>query len=49
MKNVIVLILLIAGITLLVMGVNTYQESTASLEFLGLDLSAATSYTGDAS
>ena len=41
MKNVIALILLIAGITLLVMGVNTYQEATASLEFLGLDLSAA--------
>lgn len=41
MKNVIALILLIAGIILLVMGINTYQESTANLEFLGLEVAAA--------
>lgn len=40
MKKAFALLLLVAGIVLLVLAVNTYQESTASLEFLGLELSA---------
>ncbi|MCB0596165.1 MAG: hypothetical protein H6557_21390 [Lewinellaceae bacterium] len=40
MKNLIVLILLIAGIALAVMGVQTYQESSASLNLLGMEISA---------
>jgi len=41
MKNIIALILLIAGIILVVMGVQTYQESTANLQFLGIEVSAS--------
>ena len=40
MKNLIVLILLIAGIALAVMRVQTYQESSASLNLLGMEISA---------
>lgn len=40
MKKPLALVLLIAGIVLLVLAVNTYQESSASLEVLGLELSA---------
>ncbi|MCB9287902.1 MAG: hypothetical protein H6560_11345 [Lewinellaceae bacterium] len=40
MKKAFVLFLLIAGIVLVVLAVNTYQESSASLDVLGLKLSA---------
>lgn len=34
------ILLLIAGIVLIVLAVNTYQEASASLEVLGMELSA---------
>ena len=34
------ILLLIAGIALIVLAVNTYQEASASLEVLGMELSA---------
>ena len=40
MKNLIILILLIAGIVLVIMGIQTYQESSASLNLLGMEISA---------
>ena len=40
MKNVIVIILLIAGIFLAVKGINTLQSSTADVEILGLEINA---------
>lgn len=40
MKNLIVVILLIAGIVLAFYGIQTYQESSANLEVLGMELSA---------
>ncbi len=40
MKKVFALLLLVAGIVLLVQAVNTYQEASASIEVLGLELSA---------
>lgn len=40
MKKVFALLLLVAGIVLLVLAVNTYQEASASIEVLGLELSA---------
>ena len=40
MKNILVALLLLAGIALAAYGVHTYQESTAELNILGLELSA---------
>ncbi|MCO6491165.1 MAG: hypothetical protein J5I98_22295 [Phaeodactylibacter sp.] len=40
MKKLMAILLLIAGIVLIVLAVNTYQEASASLEVLGMELSA---------
>ncbi|MEZ5042102.1 MAG: hypothetical protein R2828_19550 [Saprospiraceae bacterium] len=41
MKKMLVAILLIAGIGMAIMGINTFQESTANLNLLGLEISAS--------
>jgi hypothetical protein len=41
MKKILPLLLIVAGIGLAVMGITTYQESTASVSVLGLDISAS--------
>lgn len=41
MKNVIVVILLIAGIFLAVKGISTIQSSTADAEILGIEINAS--------
>ena len=40
MKNVIVILLVIAGLFLAVKGINTIQSSTADVEILGLEINA---------
>lgn len=40
MKKLMAILLLITGIVLIVLAVNTYQEASASLEVLGMELSA---------
>ena len=41
MKKLLPVILIIAGIGLAVLGVTTFQNSTADVSFLGLDISAS--------
>lgn len=40
MNNLLVIILLVAGIVLAVMGINTLQASSADVEVLGLEINA---------
>ncbi len=41
MKNIIAIVLLAVGILLAIQGIQTFQESTASLKILGLKLNAS--------
>ncbi|GJM31935.1 MAG: hypothetical protein DHS20C18_09360 [Saprospiraceae bacterium] len=40
MKNVIVIILLAVGVFLAIKGIETFQNSSADVEFLGIEISA---------
>lgn len=41
MKSIVPIMLIIVGLGLAVMGVNAFQESTANVSFLGLDINAS--------
>jgi drug/metabolite transporter (DMT)-like permease len=41
MKKLFPILLMVAGLALALMGINTFQESTASVSFLGLDINAS--------
>ncbi len=41
MKKPFPILLMVAGIALVLFGINTFQESTASVSFLGLDINAS--------
>lgn len=41
MKKILPLVLIVAGIGLAVMGITTFQDSTADVSILGLDISAS--------